>query len=217
MAAFFASDLVLGCWTLKQCTIEKWKEVVPVTGEIMTTLLAMWCVFQVFYILYNAIRRLVDRALLPLKEQDLTAWQWLLYAASIGTMGYKEGYEAFYLKWAPLVVKRAFMLGSTAKYPVNFWNVVLAGPYAMGMFSATRNRMIVSWGVTIGVTTLVQIVKKMSYPYRNIVDAGVVCGLSGGCCALLWTFYQTWSTGVLPAVDPCYADATAFHSTHGEL
>ena len=100
---------------------------------------------------------------------------------------------------------------------MNFWNVVLAGPYAMGMFSATRNRMIVSWGVTIGVTALVQIVKKMSYPYRNIVDVGVVSGLSWGCCALVWILYQTWSTGVLPAVDPCYVNSTITRGIHDKI
>ena len=40
--------------------------------------------------------------------------------------------------------------------------------------------MIVSWSVSIGVAVIVAAVKRLSYPWRNIVDAGVVVGLSWG-------------------------------------
>ena len=204
MAAFFASDLVVGCWALKECTMGVLEEAIQISEDLMPTALALWGVLQVLSILLNAVKRLRERALLPLKKRDLNMTQWCLYFASIVVMMYKEGYEAFQLKWAPLVVKRAFMLGSSPDYPLTIANVLLAGPYAMGMFCATRNRMIVSWSVTIGVTSLVQVVKKMPYPYRNIVDAGVVFGLSYGSIALLWTFGHTLHSGVLPNVDPCF-------------
>ena len=182
------------------------QEVVQVSGGIVPTVLALWGVLQVLSILLNAIKRLRERALLPIHKRDLTATQWCLYFTSIILMMYKEGYEAFQLKWAPLVVKRAFMLGSSPEHPLTVANVLLAGPYAMGLFGATRNRMIVSWSVTIGVTALVRVVKKMPYPYRNIVDAGVVFGLSYGSMALLYTFVDTLKSGVLPNVDPCFVE-----------
>jgi hypothetical protein len=50
----------------------------------------------------------------------------------------------------------------------------------MGLFCAPKRRMIVGWSLTVGVFSLVKIVKLLPYPYRSIVDAGVVAGLSYG-------------------------------------
>lgn len=96
---------------------------------------------------------------------------------------YTEGYKAFQLKFSPLVVERSFSL---SKNP-SFFSVLFAGPYSMGLFGASRKRMILSWSLTFGVFSLVKLVKLLPYPYRSIVDAGVVAGLSYGTlsiCAL---------------------------------
>ena len=55
----------------------------------------------------------------------------------------------------------------------------------MGLFSAPRKRMIVSWSITAGVFSLVKVVKLLPYPYRSIIDAGVVFGLSYGTISTL--------------------------------
>lgn len=44
--------------------------------------------------------------------------------------------------------------------------------------------MIISWAVTGGVYALVKLVKRLPYPYRSIVDAGVVVGLSMGALSM---------------------------------
>ena len=59
------------------------------------------------------------------------------------------------------------------------------GPYSMGLFGAPRKRMIVSWSITAGVFSLVKVVKLLPYPYRSIIDAGVVFGLSYGTISTL--------------------------------
>jgi hypothetical protein len=50
----------------------------------------------------------------------------------------------------------------------------------MGLFHASRKRRAVSWGLAVGVYGLIRLVKSLAYPYRSIVDAGVVVGLSWG-------------------------------------
>ena len=55
----------------------------------------------------------------------------------------------------------------------------------MGLFGAPRKRMIVSWSITAGVFSLVKVVKLLPYPYRSIIDAGVVFGLSYGTISTL--------------------------------
>ena len=73
----------------------------------------------------------------------------------------------------------------------------------MGLFDATRKRMIVGWSVTIGVFSLVGIVKKLPYPYRSIIDAGVVMGLSYGALSICFQFVRALF-GREPNVDPCF-------------
>merc|ERR1712146_342569 len=73
-------------------------------------------------------------------------------------------------KFCPLVVKRAFTLADNP----GFFNWLLAGPYSMGLFNATKKRLIVSWGISIGVVGIVAAVKRLSYPWRSIIDGGVV-------------------------------------------
>jgi hypothetical protein len=149
--------------------------------SLRRNLLGIWGVLQVVSILANAIKRLLPIALQPIQRNDLSLQHWLLFALWTVYMAYAEGYKAFQLKFAPTVVSRAFGLADHA----SIVNYLLAGPYAMALFAAERQRMIVSWLITIGVFSLVKIVKLLPYPYRSIVDAGVVVGLSYGTISII--------------------------------
>lgn len=150
--------------------------------QLLRNVLGVWGVAQVISVLANAVKRLIPVAIQPLQQNDLQPWQWGLYVTWSMYMVYAEGYKAFQKKFSPMVVQRAF---SIIDKP-SILNVVLAGPYCMGMFGASRKRMIVSWAVTAGVFSLVKIVKLLPYPYRAIVDAGVVLGLSYGALSMLF-------------------------------
>jgi hypothetical protein len=71
----------------------------------------------------------------------------------------------------------------------------------MGLFHATKKRMIVSWCVSLGVSGIVYAVKKLPYPWRNIVDAGVVVGLAWGSISIFLHYIKALVTGKVPA-DP---------------
>jgi len=165
---------------------------------------ACWSVLQVVCILANALKRLVPVAIEPLIKNDMQPVHWAMYVGWSLYMGYVEGYQAFQLKFSPLVVQRAFGL-STRLNPLN---CVLAGPYAMGLFGATKKRMIVGWSITAAVFALVKIVKRLPYPYRAIVDAGVVCGLSYGTLSILWLSARAMF-GYEPGVDPQYSESSS--------
>jgi hypothetical protein len=108
---------------------------------------------------------------------------------------YVEGYKGFQLKFAPLVVARSFTIEKIHHF-------ILAPLYSMGLFHATKKRMTVSWGVTLGVAAIVALVKRLPYPWRNIVDAGVVAGLSWGICAILVLYAKALWKNKPPAIDP---------------
>ena len=170
-------------------------------NSLSRNLLATWAVFQVVITLLQSIIRLFPVAAQPFLQKNISPLQWAIYASWVLVMMYTEGYKAFHQKFCPMVVKRAFLL---ADHP-NPFNLLLAGPYSMGLFSANRKRLIVSWAMVTGVIGLVVLVKRLDYPYRAIVDGGVVAGLSFGASSLLLQYVQAL-LGNLPNVDPCFPE-----------
>lgn len=144
--------------------------------------LGLWGVLQVVAIICNAIKRLAPIAIQPLMRNDLSPFQWGLFCSWTLYMVYAEGYKAFQLKFSPMVVARSFNLVNNA----SAINLLFAGPFSMGLFAAEKKRMIIGWSVTIGVFALVKLVKLLPYPYRSIVDAGVVAGLSYGTLSICY-------------------------------
>jgi hypothetical protein len=84
----------------------------------------------------------------------------------------------------------------------------------MGLFYATRKRLIISWCVSIGVGIIVGIVKKLPPTSRCILDAGVVVGLSIGSLSILYHFIKSIVTGKLPNIDPCLPPLTTSAKTN---
>ena len=160
---------------------------------------ATWGVLQVVLVLGNAIKRLWPIAIQPFAQKDFSLYHWGAYVAWALFMMKTEGYDAFQQKFSPLVVKRAFGLNDNR----SILRCLLAGPYSMGLFGATKKRMIVSWAVSIGVGVLIAVVKRLPYPYRSIIDAGVVAGLSYGTLATLVIYLKALLFGHEPSVDPC--------------
>jgi hypothetical protein len=172
-----------------------------VRSTTVKNLLGVWSVLQVLSILFNAVKRLVPIALEPILKKELEPYQAVVCVVWCIYMAYTEGYQAFQRKFSPLVVKRAFGL---SKNP-SILNCLLAGPYSMGLFGATKKRMMVSWGVTIGVFGIVKAVKKLPYPWRSIVDAGVVVGLTYGALSICVQTVRALF-GWLPDCDECLVE-----------
>lgn len=169
--------------------------------SVGNVLASLWGAVGVAYILMKAIKRVLPIALEPLKADringitPLTNFQLGAYVLTCLFFAYAEGYKGFQLKFSPLVVARSFTLQPKTS-PIH--HLLLAPMYSMGLFHATKKRMIVSWSVTIGVATIVAAVKRMPYPWRNIVDAGVVVGLSWGTISILGGYIISLLTGIAP-------------------
>ena len=79
----------------------------------------------------------------------------------------------------------------------------------MGMMHATRKRQILSWSITLSIAALVAAVKRLPYPWRNIVDAGVVVGLTWGSVSILLFYFKSWITGQPPSnIDAALPEST---------
>ena len=146
-----------------------------------------WAILGVSFILGQAIWKLAPLAIEPFVRQDLSLLQWIFLTGWILFMGYTEGYRGFQKAFCPRVVSRAFTL--TPSSPKH--HILLAPLYSMGYFYATRKRKIVSWCITLAIVGIVLVVKLLEYPYRHIIDGGVVIGLSYGLGVLLVLFTRT--------------------------
>ena len=60
----------------------------------------------------------------------------------------------------------------------------------MGLFHASKKRLVVSWSFVAGIATIVAVCKRLPSPWRSVVDGGVVVGLSWGASSVLLLFIK---------------------------
>ena len=80
-------------------------------------------------------------------------------------------------------------------------HVVLAPFFCTGLFHATRRRVIAMWILYGGLVALIVSVRQLSQPWRGMIDAGVVVGLTWGVIAILATYLRAMA-GHVPAASP---------------
>jgi hypothetical protein len=162
------------------------------------SLAALWGVLGFCLILAQAIYRLAVLAIEPILDGQVThAWQWALYGLSIVFNGYAEGYRGFQLKASPRIVARAMHLGRNPR-PLH---VVLAPFFCTALFHTTRRRKIVTWTLYLMLVVVITAVRQVPQPWRGIIDAGVVVGLSWGMASIL-IYYVRALGGNPPQVSP---------------
>ena len=140
----------------------------------------VWGIAGAVVFLAYAVVRLIPVAADALR-MELDPVAWLALVGSIAFLGYYEGYRAFQKGFSPRTVARGFCIAADPK-PLH---VLLAPLHCMQLFHATKKRLIVSWAVLLGVTGLVLVVRMLDQPWRGIVDAGVVVGLSWGTISMI--------------------------------
>ncbi len=122
-----------------------------------------------------AIYRLAPMAL-ELREVSLSTVQIAALLFSIVYMAYAEGYKGFHQGFAPRVVARAHYLQNNPRPS----HIALAPLFCMGYIHATRKRQLLSIGLTIMIICFIIIARTLPQPWRGILDAGVVVGLTIG-------------------------------------
>lgn len=131
---------------------------------------------------------LLTLAVVRLSAQVREAWSgefswihWTVLAINSVFMAYSEGYRGFHLSFAPRVIARARVLRESPR-PLR---VLLAPFFCAGYFGMEWKQQRIIWGVTAGIFLLVWAVRELPQPWRGIVDAGVVVGLSLGILSIV--------------------------------
>lgn len=112
---------------------------------------------------------------------DLHWYHWVVLVINTLFMAYFEGYRGFQKGFSPRVAARA-------KHIKNHPNILhaLLGPlYCASYIYTSKRRKIATYSLTIGIIILIILVRQLDQPWRGIVDAGVVVGLTWGLVSLL--------------------------------
>ena len=156
-------------------------------GRAVATAGALWAVGGIVGLLVWAIYRL---ALISVAAFDHPfAWyHWAALLAIVPFMAWSEGWRGFQLRFSPRVAERAM---TVLRQPTRR-RVALAPLYAAGYFEGTRRERLGVWFGTAGILILIVLVHRLDQPWRGILDAGVVVGLSWGTIATLALSVRAW-------------------------
>jgi hypothetical protein len=169
-------------------------------------IIASWGIAGVVALIVRALVELTPFALESIRSGQLGIWHWTLLIGWVAANAYAEGYAGFHRRFSPRTVDRALYLGSHPSWS----RIVLAAPFCMGLFQASRRTRITSWSLCIGILLLVVLVRHVAQPWRGIIDAGVVVGLVVGLASLIGLFVQALVTGREPVRHEVPSPAEAY-------
>jgi hypothetical protein len=154
---------------------------------------AFWGAAGLSIILLDAINRLARIALHAL-DTELLAVHWVSLAIVVALLAYFEGYRGFQKSFSPRCAARTRYL---YRHP-DWLSVLLAPLFVMGFFRATRKPLLFAWVGTSLIVLLVVILHRSPQPWRGIIDAGVIAGLSWGLASFLYSTAQAFAADRYP-------------------
>jgi len=140
----------------------------------------IWGLAGVVLLLGAAILRLV-----PITVEAFTTkllwYHWVVLVLITGLLAYLEGYRGFQKGFSPRVVTRANYMKENPR----LLHALLAPLFCIGYFHSTTKLKVRAISLTIGIIILIILVHFLDQPWRGIVDAGVIVGLTWGVISLV--------------------------------
>lgn len=146
----------------------------------MKALAVVWAVVGVVVMLMYAVLRMSVHAFAAL-EYDLSVFQLSVLLINCAFMAYSEGYKGFHLSFSPRFAARAKYIYRKG----DVWQMLMSPLFCFGYFGTTRAKQVIAFILTGALVTLVVFMRYMPQPWRGILDAGVVVGLSLGIISLI--------------------------------
>ncbi len=151
---------------------------------------ALWGAGGLSLVLLDAINRLSGIAIQAL-DDGLNGVQWIVLVMVVLAMAYAEGYRGFQKSFSPRSAARTYYLYRNPQLLA----VILAPLFVMGFFRATRGPLLFAWVGTALIVMLIVALQMSAQPWRGIVDAGVVVGLSWGLASFLIQLVRVFRSG----------------------
>ena len=147
----------------------------------------VWAVVGLVGLLGWAIFRLA-RISIAAFDHPFAWYHWAALLAIIPFMAWSEGVRGFQLRFSPRVAERSVSIRANPTVA----RVALAPLFAAGYLGGDRRERLGVYFVTLGILVLVVLVHRLDQPWRGILDAGVVVGLSWGTIATLALSVRAW-------------------------
>lgn len=154
---------------------------------------ALWGIGGILVLLGFAVVRL-SGMVLDMWAYDLRWYHWGSLVFMVVGMAYSEGYRGFQCAFAPRTAARARYLYHSPR----LLHVLLAPAFCMAYFYTHRHRQIAAVILTSGVLLAIGVLRFFPQPWRGIVDAGVVTGLTWGIVSLVMYTVQAFTTVSFP-------------------
>jgi hypothetical protein len=135
-----------------------------------------WGLSFICAVLLYAIVRLFSVSIDAFSHFPFYWYHWVSLAAVVVFMAHSEGYQGFQQNFSPRVVARAWYLYHHPR-PVL---IALAPLFLAGYIHINPSRRKNILALTIGIVILIFLIRYLPQPWRGIVDAGVVVGLTWG-------------------------------------
>jgi hypothetical protein len=142
---------------------------------------AAWGVVGISVLLLGGVFSMGPYAL-QLSWAELSGLERFALLAYLAFMIGGKGYMGFHRGFSPRAAARAAEIARDPR-PLR---VLLAPLYGMSLIQASMSRLVRSWGLMLAIASIVPLVKVLPQPWRGIVDAGVVAGLSVGLLSFWW-------------------------------
>lgn len=141
----------------------------------------LWGLSGILFFLGFALYRLTPLAVDALSYK-LTLGQWLVLIGNCLFMAWSEGYKGFQKSFSPRVAARLLWL---CRHPCPL--LVGSAPlFCLGLIHAPPKRKLTFIILTTTIVGLIILIRLLDQPWRGVLDAGVVVGLSWGTLSLLW-------------------------------
>ncbi len=134
----------------------------------------IWALLGFITILGYAVYRLAGHFIVAW-EFSFTWYHWLLLITNVVFMAYSEGYKGFQQSYSIKFSKRLNELPKKG-----WWAKVLAPLFCMNYFDAEKKNLLLAYILTTAIILLIIIFNYIPQPWRGILDAGVVVGLTWG-------------------------------------
>ncbi len=149
---------------------------------------ALWGILGIQILLIAAVYRLTPFAI-DTFSYDLYWYHIIFLVISLFFMAFFEGYMGFQRRFSPRVASRARYLRDNPRTDL----IILAPFFCMAYFHAPLKRKITSVSLTIFIILMIIAVRKLSQPWKGIVDVGVVIGLIWGIISIAIYSYQAFT------------------------
>ena len=142
---------------------------------------ALWGLLGFSALLVEALSRLIPRAI-SLQDHSFSVGEAVAFGGILVFFAAIEGYGGFQRSFAPRAAMRAVLL--VREGPRAGWlRLVLAPLFCMALIGALQRRLIINWCLFVGIIGMIAMVMRLEEPFRAMMDAGVVVGLTWGLIA----------------------------------